>query len=477
MSIQTKLLSIITKAKTKIPNSETILVAVSGGGDSVALLRLLTQLAPKYDWHLIAAHVDHGIRSNSIHDAQFVQNLTKYLGVTYLSQRVQISYDNYSPEEASRQARQKALINMATKVQAKIIALGHNIDDQAETLLMRLFTGTGLTGLASMHILNSPWWRPLLTVRRQTLRNYLITLDQTWREDTSNNELTPIRNRIRNIILPLIENEINPKVIKALSRLANLAMKEEKHWLSWCKKTLTTHAWREGPSICLEIFYLLKQNIASQRRLVRYAITLLLRTNQHLSAYHVEQVLKLAQGQSGRQLHLSNTLTVWRENRFFHQDCLRLDTKKLLAYSWVYLNGPSCIWLPSLNLWLIIKKKFGLPELKTRGIKTWIPLKQINWPLIVRPYLPREHFQAFGAPGSKPINQFLKDIKIPIWWRQRTLVMADQQGPLWIIPWAIAERARYNKDTIIQQTTWLTFYLVDRDNDQLYTYSNLFRQI
>jgi tRNA(Ile)-lysidine synthase len=446
------------------PGPGALLVAVSGGGDSVALLRLLLLLAPERGWRLTVGHVDHGLRPDSAEDARFVAELAASLGLPCFTRRVDIFLGGLSPEEAARLARRQALKTMAAEAGAGAVALAHTADDQAETLLLRVLNGTGPTGLAGMRPWSPPWWRPLLTIRRQSLREWLLDRGQPWHDDPSNADLGSARNRLRALVMPLVAELINPRAVEALGRLAGFCAQEEKHWRAWCAMSCRRHGWREGTSFCLNLSYLMSQGPAARRRLLRHAASLVSGRGQHLLAHHVEQTLELATGRSGRRLDLPGTLSAHVE-----AGCLRLDGGGGLIPWRARLDGPGWAWLPSLRLWLAAEVKAKAPTLKARGSSAWMLLSEVAWPLTIRPPRPGERLHPLGAPGAKRLSRFLMDLKVPKWWRERTVAVADARGLLWAAPWSVDERVR----TTGSRGPWLALRLVDRANPRLYT--NIFK--
>jgi tRNA(Ile)-lysidine synthase len=261
--------------------------------------------------------------------------------------------------------------------------------------------------------------------------------------------------------------------VEALGRLAGLCAQEEDHWQAWCARAVRRHGRREGTSFCLDLGYLLAQDPAARRRLVRHVAGLVSGQGQHLLALHVEQVLDLAQGKPGlpgrlgppgrlgRRLDLPGALSAHVET-----DCLRLDGGGPLTPWQARLDGPGWVWLPGLRLWLAVEVRREAPDLKARGLAAWVPLGEVAWPLTIGPPRPGTRLHPLGAPGSKRLSRFLLDLKAPKWWRERTVAVADARGILWAAPWSVDERAR----AAGQRGPWLALRLVDRANPRLYTH-------
>ena len=204
-----------------LAGGETVLVAVSGGADSVGLLHLLHALAPSWRLTLHVLHVDHGLRPDSADDARFVRDLGARLGVPVGVERVHVGAG--SVEAAARAARYTALEAWAERLGAARIAVGHTLDDQAETVLMRVLDGAGVRGLAAIPPVRGRIIRPLVDIRRAALREMLTAEGIAWVDDPTNRDPKFRRNRIRHELLPLLEASYATDVVDALARVARLA--------------------------------------------------------------------------------------------------------------------------------------------------------------------------------------------------------------------------------------------------------------
>jgi tRNA(Ile)-lysidine synthase len=229
-----------------------VAVAVSGGADSLALLHALRTLAGPRGWRLAVLTVDHGLRPGSAADAAFVADHAKALGlptrVLTLTAGDLDPHRPAGPEAAARAARYAALWPAAGELGCAWLATGHTLDDQAETVLLQLLRGAGPDGLAGMTVRTGRLLRPLLGVRRADTHAACTAVGLTWREDPTNAEDSPLRNRVRSQLLPLLE-ELRPGATGTLARTATLAA-DERDWLGpLAAATLaaTTHTVRPGP--------------------------------------------------------------------------------------------------------------------------------------------------------------------------------------------------------------------------------------
>ena len=238
----------VQKYKMFVPG-ERILIACSGGADSVALSHLLKELAPRLRIRLGLIHFDHRLRRGSEKDSKFVKNLARHLGVPFYSGRRKLSQKiaekGLSPEESARKIRYKFFEAVARKTRIKKIALAHHQDDQAETVLMRLLQGTGLRGLQGIRPMirmkGITFVRPLMGVKRVEIRDFLKKHSLAYREDATNRSVRFLRNRIRHRLLPFLEKEFNPQIRQSLCRLAETTVRESLGLDEWVTRQGKTY--------------------------------------------------------------------------------------------------------------------------------------------------------------------------------------------------------------------------------------------
>jgi len=301
-------------------------VAVSGGADSVALLRLLLELRKQLGVVLSVVHFNHKLRgAESDEDERFVAQLALRHKLelhcesgdvaTYAKEK------HLSLETAAREMRYQYFWRLLLESRLNRIATGHTLDDQAETVLLKLVRGAGGRGLAGVYPrLSVPTSqfsdssasiiRPLLGIRRKELEPYLLGLGQSWREDRSNRDLRHMRNRVRHGILPRLERYLNPAVRETLAETAELARTEEEYWHREVACVLPL-LW-EAPGALLSLPILLDLPLALQRRVVRAASESL---GLRLDFQHVEKVLALGsdRGQAPKSAVLPNGWVVSRK--------------------------------------------------------------------------------------------------------------------------------------------------------------------
>ena len=299
--------------------------AVSGGADSVALLRLLAQLRERLGATLTVLHFDHALRADSEGDARFVEELAGSLSLDFIWAREDVAraaaLNKWNIEDAARRLRYGFFTRVVESGRVDRIAVAHTMDDQAETVLARLFRGTGPAGLAGIHPVVGAIVRPLLNIRRQDLRDYLRALGQEWREDSTNSDLRRERALIRKKLLPHLEKNHSPRIVRHLAELARLSHEQEAFWSVFVDERFNSLAQRCKNGVVIPVAALLNPLFPSAnarrempsappesmltQRLVRRLYAEVRGSKQGLTSFHVSSVIHLAASlQSGRRIEL-----------------------------------------------------------------------------------------------------------------------------------------------------------------------------
>jgi tRNA(Ile)-lysidine synthase len=215
----------LSTAYNMLPGGGSFGVAVSGGADSVCLLLALHELAAERRWRLEVLHLNHCLRgAEADGDEEFVRELSERLGLELHVERVDVRALGGNLEETAREARRSFFLRKMAERGFERVATGHTRDDQAETVLFRILRGTGLDGLAGIRPRTAEGFvRPLLRVGREEVRDWLRARGEAWREDSSNADISLARNRLRQVDLPRLAAEWNPRLSEALARLAEQA--------------------------------------------------------------------------------------------------------------------------------------------------------------------------------------------------------------------------------------------------------------
>ena len=310
-------------AQQLLPARARVVLAVSGGADSIVLLHLFTLLRPERHLTLHVAHLDHGLREASRQDAAFVQRVAAQWKVPATLERRDIrarcAQEGWSLEDGARRLRYEFLLEVAHRQSATHLATAHTADDQAETVLMRVLRGTGLLGLGAIPVkrqLQDVWViRPLLQVWRWEIDAHLARLKLTPRHDATNADPAFLRNRIRHQLLPLLERDYNPNIKGALTQLAeqsrcDYAYLQQAAGRQW-KRTVKS---RRSAELAIPVHAFLRQPKALQRQLVRHTVLGLRGRLDAFEFRHWVEIERLFRERSvGTRLDLPGGIVLCRE--------------------------------------------------------------------------------------------------------------------------------------------------------------------
>jgi tRNA(Ile)-lysidine synthase len=442
-----------------IVSRKTLLVAVSGGQDSVCLLHILNNLQSTLNIKLHVAHLDHQLRGQeSTGDARYVAGLAKRLGIpATIEQRNVRKYQKeygVSLEEAAREVRYDFLSEIAASIGANRVAVGHTLDDHAETILLHLVRGTGTRGLRGLQPVTQ-WQslekrltvvRPLLEIQRNETAEYCTSHQLQPRLDTTNLSLAPMRNRIRLELLPLLKS-YNPQVVEALLRMARIAGDD----IAYLEKE-ATRLWRRvasryGEAIVLDKKALLKLSPGIQRYLIRLAIEDIVGNLKDIEARHIEELMQALNKPAGKQISLPYGLVFTIDyNRYL------LGRNPLALTPFPVLDGEHLIKIPGITVfpgWRIQASIIKPDELSVidDDFIGYFDYNRVGDRLIVRPRQHGDCFQPLGMKDMKKLGEFMIDARIPYRWRANIPVIDSGDKILWVIGYRIDERVKVNKDT------------------------------
>lgn len=438
---------------------EKVVVAVSGGPDSLALLHLLWTLRGELGITLHVAHLDHGLRGEeSRAEAEFVRDEAARLGVPATVVRTRVAdlarERGLSIEEAGREARYRLYREVMAATGAARVALGHNRDDQAETVLMRFLRGAGTAGLAGIPPVRGGWIvRPLLTVSRAAIEGYCREQGLSPRRDPSNEQDRFLRNRIRRELLPLLESEYNPGLREALVNLANILRAEE----DWCGRmaedVLARVAREEEGTIFLPVQALGEAHVALRRRLVRLAAARLGPGGRGLTFEHVEQALALLAAGAGHSASLAGGVTAWRE-----ADAIALaigDPEGASTDRFTYpMPVPGRVEVPEAGLWLNAEVRpvgaavHAGDVNQGEGVQSAVvDADRMTAPLVVRNRRPGDRFWPLGLGAEKKLKEFFIDAKVPRRLRDRIPLVEAGGQVVWVVGYRVDERFRVGPAT------------------------------
>lgn len=433
-------------------------VAVSGGADSVALLRLLLDLRSEIGLVLSVAHFNHQLRGAEAEaDAQFVADLARHHHLDLHSESgdttAYAAAKHLSIETAARELRYEYFRRLLTGTRLNRLATAHTLDDQAETVLLKITRGAGSRGLAGIYPQlsvpgsesNTTIVRPLLATQRRDLEIHLKGLSQPWREDASNRDLRHARNRVRHGILPRLERFLNPAVREALAETAEIARAEEDFWQREVARLLP-QIWTQQSST-LKSAALITLPLALQRRVVRAACESL---GFRLEFHHLEEVLALASSPTAKATELP---AGWVVSRKKHGLCLERRSAAVASDYEYPLPCPGSALVPEIN------SRFEAVLVPGNRVEAYNPdhllnRSQLGKELCVRNWRPGDRFWPPHTKAPRKIKELLPGNEIAGSQRKLWPVVVAGSEVVWVrgFPTPAKLRPRDGDDaTLIQE--------------------------
>jgi tRNA(Ile)-lysidine synthase len=452
MMLLSKIRETITKHHLLSPG-DRVVVAVSGGADSVCLLRALLSLAPEYGLTLHVAHLDHQFRGReSAAEAMFVEGLAKGLGIAATVERRDVpaycSERGLSAQVGGREVRYRFLQQVAGSVNADRIAFGHTANDQAETLLMRLIRGAGMAGLSAIPPVRENIIRPLIDVTRQEVLAYLQDIGQDFVTDPSNLKPVYTRNRIRQEAIPALER-FNPRIVEALATAAEILRDEDAAMEDSLAGIMARMVRRDGEAVRIVRRSFNGLLPALRRRILRKALALSGgEETPGLSSIRTDEALSfMAEAQTGRSMELPGGLSLAREYDSFilrHRERHEEFTVRLAVPGRTDVPGPGLEVEVQVCEALVLDG--GLPS--HRGTahddegsfdenylwQAQFDYDKIALPLYLRSRQAGDWFCPAGMNGkSKKLQDYFVDEKVPLRIRDAVPLLATLKDIVWVI--------------------------------------------
>ncbi len=446
-----------------IKKGDTVLVAVSGGPDSVSLLHALMDLRDRLGFKVAACHLDHGFRGEeSRKDAEFVARMCSDLGIPCeVAQRdVPRLMEEWGvgAEEAGRRARYRFYEEAAERTRASRVALGHTLDDQAETVLMRLIRGSGVEGLGGIPPVRGKYIRPLLFVTRLEIEEYCKEIGAEWRVDRSNLAPVYFRNQARLQLIPSLERW-NPRLKETLAATADILREDAAYLETMAGELAGSLARREGGRVYLARKRFLDLHPAMQRRLIRrLARETMASPGEAVHSApgydHVEAVMSLAgTGRTGSTAHLPGGLVA------------RVDAGEIVleqagpgepglppVVSPVPVRVPGITRVEGMGVRIRaelkpVKALGERPEANRNSTRAFFDYALVEEPLVVRSRADGDYFYPLGLGGRKKVGDFMTSLKIPVERRPFVPIVLSGDRIIWVGGYRLDDRFKVTPDT------------------------------
>jgi tRNA(Ile)-lysidine synthase len=433
-----------------LSSGDAVLASLSGGPDSVALLHLLTRLRKPLTLKLHAVYFNHGLRPRAAaKEEKFCRQLCARWHVKFevvqanvpaLARARKVGF-----EEAARDFRYEHLGRIADRIGASKIALGHQADDQAETILFRILRGSGRTGVLGIPITRDRFIRPLLNISRADIIAYLKQRQIAYCLDRSNDRTKYRRNLIRNRILPLLRTSVNPQVDQALRDLAETLGEEESFLDQMTRRVYRrTKAVSSGGKLMLDLQIYAGYPIWLRRRVLRLAIGELSGNSLTLDKRVTDRIDQAAlTGGKGSSLSADFRVAVTPRHLVLFSPLTSGKAVPVIPDgAWRKIGSADGAIRAAIG-----KKTTAKAVAARRALRVAVDRDRLELPLSIRPIRPGDRFTPLGMRGRKKVGDYLTDRKLPVVWRDEVLAVCDQQGIVWLVGWDIADRMKIDEAT------------------------------
>ena len=402
-----------------LEKGDRVVVAVSGGPDSVLLLHVLNELRSDFNLVLIVAHMDHGIRGvESKKEWMFVESLASQLGLPFESRSVDVpalkKAERLSTQQVARDARYKFFLDTLKKFGAQKVALGHNADDQAETVLMRFMRGAGTKGLCGIPpVRDGVFIRPLIEIERRDIECLLRRDGIEFVTDSSNKDNTYLRNRIRNTLIPILMKEYNPGIVKSLVHTSEIFRKEDEFLERLaCDHFSRTRLSGDHKAVTLDISRLQESEEPIQVRVLRKAIECFSGNLKRISFKHMESIMSMLSGRSGnKSLSLPGGTLIERR---YNELIVRRDAE-IRSFCYSFSQLPQHVRLEEIGKDVEFKiiTPGGNLRMDINPNVAFMDYDRIKFPMVIRNFEEGDRFQPMGLKGTKKLKDLFIDCKIP----------------------------------------------------------------
>ncbi len=455
-------------AQDMIAAGDLVAAGVSGGADSVCLLHILWRLREQRHFRLAAVHVNHGLREDAGEDADFVRKLCEEWEIPFFLREVDAAgyavHYRVSTEEAGRLLRYQAFEETLAELECaglesqtqmapegmarrgrRRIAVAHNAQDRAETMLFHLFRGTGLRGLSSIRPVREAVIRPLLQLDREEIEAYLTGQGLSWHEDSTNGEDAYARNRIRHHILPFIEQEICHGAVTHMGELADILAETEDYLSRETEKlyescVVETKDEAVAWELTLRLDRLKKLDFVMQKRVLLLMLERAIPYRKDITARHIEGLLALAKKGGSGSLSLPCGIKAYKKYDILTlRQAAESPSVKASSFSFTLWEKEK---IPAESLFY--KKEQNIPE--NRYTK-WFDYDKITTALYLRPRKEGDYLTIDDALHTQSLKRYLINEKVPKEKRDKLCVLANESHVLWVPGYRTSSGFRVEEDT------------------------------
>lgn len=448
---QNKIIQFI-KEHELISQGDHVLVAFSGGPDSVFLLSMLNSLKSQLKIELAAAHVNHNLRgAESDDDLEFSAGFCNETGIAFYSASVDVKTfakeGSLSIEEAARILRYEQLSKLADEIGANKIATAHNLNDNAETVLLNLFKGKGLKAVAGIPIRRGNVVRPILNIKKDEILGYLKDKSIPFRTDLSNFSDIYQRNALRNKIIPLVKELINPQAEEAIFRYSQILSSGLDTLNEINSELLHTYVRLNDSSVEINLKMAEDHGIALTIELIKHI--LLNEFNKEFRFSDKRHIISLINGQKGKRVGLSDGIEIIRE-----RNSLTITKKQEDSYFEKSFTLGESVKTPLGSLHTLSVSK-DEAEITNDANVEFIEADNLDDSFTVRTWKHGDRFSPLGMNGNQKVSDFLTNSKIPNKDRARQLVLLNKEKIVWVVGLRLDDRYKIKNNTKRVVKLWL----------------------
>lgn len=431
---------------------DNVLVALSGGIDSIVLLHALNELKDEYDIEIYAAHLNHQLRDiDSEMDADFAVEFADKLGIMCFVKSIDVNKyskeNSLTIEEAGRYLRYDFFSEVASKIFANKIALAHHKDDQAETVLMRLIRGTGAGGLGAMSYKRDNIIRPLLDVRKDDIIEYSNENNLEYREDRTNKEDIYYRNKIRLDLIPYLKENYNPQIVDSLVKTSNI-LKEDEEYLNNLSSKIFSEIKKEVSinSIQIKLNEINKLKKPIKIRILKMVSKKLLNKKDIWSYINLNDIINLCNNkETGKSLDLPLNVTarISYDYIVFERN---LETPENFKRE-LFLKEENYIHNIGTTFILDIIKKESINSISKNKYEKYFDYDKVKGSLFVRNRREGDSFSPLGIKGTKKLKDYFIDYKVDRLKRDLIPIITDEEEIIWVVGYRISEKYKVTEHT------------------------------
>lgn len=447
------------KKYNMIKKNDCIVMGISGGADSISLFHFLCTIQAEYHITLIGVHIHHGIRGKDADsDLDFVVKLCALYNIKCEIFKYNVHNESeklkITEEEAGRIIRYKTFQQVLEKYKADKIAVAHNMNDQCETIIMRIFRGTGMLGLTGIPPIRNNIIRPLIETSRDTIEQYCKINNFEYRQDYTNDMDIYTRNKIRLHLIPWIKSNFNHSIIQTISNMSSLIQEEEDYINNQAKQSYENCVdLKDEQKIEINIKKFEKYPTVIQKRIIRLSIQNFIHDLKDIEFSHITQILNIINKNTGKKINITHGIIVEKQ---YDVLCLyfRKDINTINYCYDINLNGKT--YIKENNLYITSQLKYeDFFEQKQNNLCTKVfDYDKIGGDIKIRNRLTGDKIYLKGS-GNKKLKDFFIDIKLPRQQRDKVALLATGNNIIWILGYRV--NSLYNVDENTKRLLYIEY--------------------